>query len=146
MPGRRASGEGDDSGAASRVFGIATGLVLAYYGNVIPKRSACVNPVSDSAARRQRLLRFSGWAFTLAGLAYAAIWAFAPLGDALWAMLPVAAALVLVAMRLRVPAICKGVGHDAHGLSFDLRVPDRDRCWRPPRTRSRMWRATGTDR
>ena len=89
-----------DNSLVSRVFGVATGLVLAYYGNVIPKRSACVNPVSDSAARRQRLLRFSGWAFTLAGLAYAAIWAFAPLGDTLWAMLPLAAALVLVAMRI----------------------------------------------
>jgi hypothetical protein len=89
-----------DNSLVSRVFGIATGLVLAYYGNVIPKRSACVNPVSASAARRQRLLRFSGWAFTLAGLAYAAIWAFAPLGDTLWAMLPIAAALVLVAMRI----------------------------------------------
>jgi hypothetical protein len=89
-----------DNSVVSRVFGVATGLVLAYYGNAIPKRSACVNPVSDSAARRQRLLRFSGWAFTLAGLFYAAIWAFAPLGDTLWAMLPIAAALVLVAVRI----------------------------------------------
>jgi hypothetical protein len=91
--------EGDKS-LVVRIFGIATGLILAFYGNVIPKRSACVDPVSDSAARRQRLLRFSGWAFTLAGLAYAAIWAFAPLGDELWAMLPIAAALVLVAIRI----------------------------------------------
>ena len=89
-----------DNSVVSRVFGVATGLILAYYGNVIPKRSACVNPVSDSAARRQRVLRFSGWVFTLAGLAYAAIWAFAPLGDTLWAMVPIAAALVLVALRI----------------------------------------------
>jgi hypothetical protein len=88
-----------DGSPAVRIFGIATGLVLAYYGNVIPKRSGCVDPVSDGAARRQRLLRFSGWIFTLAGLAYAAIWALAPLGDAVWAMLPVAVALVVVAFR-----------------------------------------------
>jgi hypothetical protein len=88
-----------DNSLVSRVFGIVTGLILAYYGNVIPKRSACVDPVSAGAARRQRLLRFSGWTFTLAGLVYAAIWAFAPPGDTLWAMLPIAAALVLVAMR-----------------------------------------------
>ena len=88
-----------DGSPAVRIFGIATGLILAYYGNVIPKRSACVDPVSDSAARRQRLLRFSGWVFTLAGLACAATWALAPLGDASWAMLPVAAALLLVAIR-----------------------------------------------
>jgi hypothetical protein len=88
-----------DGSPAVRIFGVATGLVLAYYGNVIPKRSACVDPVSDSAARRQRLLRFSGWVFTLAGLFYAAIWALAPLGDASWAMLPIAAALVVVAIR-----------------------------------------------
>lgn len=88
-----------DGSPAVRIFGVATGLVLAYYGNVIPKRSGCVDPVSDSAARRQRLLRFSGWVFTLAGLFYAAIWALAPLGHASWAMVPIAAALVVVAIR-----------------------------------------------
>jgi uncharacterized membrane protein len=88
-----------DGSPAVRIFGVATGLVLAYYGNVIPKRSACVDPLSASAARRQRLLRFSGWVFTLAGLAYGAIWALAPLGDATWAMLPISAALIVVAIR-----------------------------------------------
>jgi len=88
-----------DGSPAVRIFGVVTGLVLAYYGNVIPKRSACVDPLSASAARRQRLLRFSGWVFTLAGVAYAAIWALAPMGDATWAMLPIAAALIVVAIR-----------------------------------------------
>lgn len=89
-----------DGSFAARAFGVATGLVLAYYGNVTPKRNACIDPASRSAARRQRQLRFTGWAFTLAGLACAAIWAFAPFGDGLWAMLPIVAALVLVAIRM----------------------------------------------
>jgi peptidoglycan/LPS O-acetylase OafA/YrhL len=98
----RASGlvpDGDDN-LAARAFGVATGLVLAYYSNVVPKRNACIDPASESAARKQRLLRFTGWAFMLAGLAYAAIWAFAPINDGLWAMIPVAAAMIVVAARV----------------------------------------------
>jgi hypothetical protein len=91
---------GDDGNVAARAFGVATGLVLAYCGNVIPKRNACFDPASESAARQQRLLRLAGWAFTLAGLAYALIWAFAPYDDALWAMLPIAAAVAMVAPRV----------------------------------------------
>ena len=90
---------GDES-IASRLFGIATGLVLAYYANAIPKRSLCVDPISVGAARRQRLLRFSGWALTLAGLASAGLWAFTPRPDAVWAVLPIGIAVLLVAMRL----------------------------------------------
>ena len=51
----------------------AIGLMVALYGNDIPKvvrtSSQCVRAVQ----------RFAGWAFVLAGLAYAAIWALAPL-------------------------------------------------------------------
>jgi hypothetical protein len=107
----RAKGFLDEGGhdLASRIFGIATGLVLAYYGNAVPKKSACVSPASPSAARRQRLVRFSGWAFTLAGLIYAAVWAFAPIGDTQWAMVPLAAAMLFVAVRyLRASTTASG--------------------------------------
>lgn len=49
---------------------IAIGLALAAYANFMPKRLA--------TGRRQTALRVSGWAFMLAGLADAALWAFAP--------------------------------------------------------------------
>jgi hypothetical protein len=48
------------------------GLVVAYYGNSIPK------VVAPSAYIRQ-VTRFAGWALVLTGLVYAAFWAFAPL-------------------------------------------------------------------
>jgi uncharacterized membrane protein len=85
---------------AARAFGVATGLVLAACGNVIPKRNACIDATSESAAARQHLLRFAGWAFTLAGLAYALIWAFAPYDHAHWAMAPIAAAVLVVVTRM----------------------------------------------
>lgn len=51
----------------------AIGLMVAFYGNDIPKvvksNSVCVRAVQ----------RFAGWAFVLSGLAYAGIWALVPL-------------------------------------------------------------------
>ena len=87
---------------APRLFGLVCGLVLAAYGNVIPRRLVRYEPDSGRPARRQAALRFAGWAFVLAGLTNAAIWAFAPTTDmALWSMAPIAAAVVLVALRCR---------------------------------------------
>ena len=55
---------------------IASGILVAFYGNAIPK---LVTTTSPSARAVQRV---AGWAITLAGLAYAAIWAFAPIDRA----------------------------------------------------------------
>ena len=58
-------------------------------------------PGSDRAARGQACLRFCAWVFVLAGLANAAIWAFAPLRQAaLWSMVPIIAAFLLVGARI----------------------------------------------
>ena len=85
---------------APRISGILCGLVLAAYGNVIPRRLVRYEPDSARPARRQAALRFAGWAFVLAGLANALIWAFAPsTGMALWSMVPIAAAVALVMLR-----------------------------------------------
>jgi len=84
----------------ARISGILSGLVLAFYGNVIPRRLVRYEPDSPQPARRQAALRFSGWAFVLAGLANALVWAFAPsTGMALWSMVPIAAAIALVTLR-----------------------------------------------
>jgi hypothetical protein len=59
-----------------RVTMALTGILLAVYGNLIPK--------SDSrlSARGESLQRVTGWATVISGLGYAAIWAFAPMGIA----------------------------------------------------------------
>jgi hypothetical protein len=95
-----------DPDLAPRISGILCGLVLACYGNFIPRRLVRYEPDSAQPARRQAALRFSGWAFVLAGLANALVWAFAPsTGMALWSMVPIIAAIALVTLRcLRLSA------------------------------------------
>jgi hypothetical protein len=60
----------------ARVTMVLTGILLAVYGNVIPKSD------SRSSARGESLQRVTGWATVISGLGYAAIWAFAPMGIA----------------------------------------------------------------
>jgi hypothetical protein len=52
---------------------VLTGILLAVYGNVIPKS------LSRLSARGESLQRVTGWATVLSGIGYAAIWAFAPI-------------------------------------------------------------------
>jgi uncharacterized membrane protein len=80
---------GDMSGRAAILL---AGLALAWFGNEIPK--AIIQSASARTARR-----FSGWAFTLAGLASAAGGALLPVDMAITAELAVtggALALVLI--------------------------------------------------
>ena len=70
----------DDPSPGIRLYGILCGVILAAYGNMIPKRLVRFDPGSDGAARRQSCLRFCGWVFALAGLPV--IWAFSPLESA----------------------------------------------------------------
>jgi hypothetical protein len=58
------------------------GLMLAGYANVMPKQLK--GPIRSTEAARRSLaaVRFGGWSFTLAGLGYAATWAFAPISVA----------------------------------------------------------------
>ena len=89
-----AAGDGDLS---SRLFGIAGGLILAAYGNVIPRQLERYDPAKCDPARWQRLQRRAAWAFVLAGLACAAIYALLPVrAAALWSIVPVGAAILLV--------------------------------------------------
>lgn len=91
----------DDESLALRLLGIGCGLVIVFYGNIVPKRTACFDPASPDAARRQKLQRYSGWVFVLAGLANTLIWVLAPIRQAaLWSMVPLAAGLALIALRI----------------------------------------------
>ncbi len=48
------------------------GLLIAYFGNSIPKK------VAPHAIAR-KAMRLSGWSMVLSGLVYAGLWAFAPI-------------------------------------------------------------------
>jgi hypothetical protein len=62
----------------ARSIQIAIGLMLAGYGNVIPK-SVSKYRGQKTSARVQSALRVGGWAFVLAGLAQTGLWIFAPI-------------------------------------------------------------------
>ena len=76
---------------ATRALEIVTGLGLAFYSNFIPKNVAQVR-----GKRGQSVVRFTGYAFTLAGLGMAAAWGVLPIPAATPATLAiVGSALVL---------------------------------------------------
>jgi hypothetical protein len=76
-----------------RTFQVLIGLVLAVYGNFLPKDAN--RAVAECVSRYPWLLRFGGWSFTLAGIAYAALWAFAPFSVADRLAMPIVAAATL---------------------------------------------------
>lgn len=96
----RAAGliDGANSDLGLRLAGVASGLIIAGFGNVIPKRLVRFDPADP--ARKLALQRFTGWVIVLAGLANALIWALAPMDRAaLWSMVPLLGALALVIVR-----------------------------------------------
>jgi hypothetical protein len=72
------------------VIGI-NGLMIAWYGNRIPKRFA------PNACTRQAQ-RVAGWSQVLSGLTYAGLWAFAPMDVAIWAGMAVVAMGILTSL------------------------------------------------
>jgi hypothetical protein len=80
---------------AKRAIQVLIGLGLAAYANIMPKQLGPGRSSPQAEARAQAVLRFGGWSLTLAGLAYALLWAFAPLPVAdIVATATVASALV----------------------------------------------------
>jgi 4-hydroxybenzoate polyprenyltransferase len=74
---------------------VLTGLMLAFFGNVIPKNLPRFR--GSESGRVQSLRRTCGWLMTLAGLGYAAVWAAVPYGAAaVWSMIVVGSAVVAV--------------------------------------------------
>ncbi|HWQ86296.1 hypothetical protein [Brevundimonas sp.] len=72
------------------------GLGLAAWANFMPKQLGRPRKSAGAETRSQAALRVAGWSMTLAGLAYAGFWAFAPLPFAdTVSMVPVAVAMVL---------------------------------------------------
>jgi hypothetical protein len=65
-----------------RVMQVVFGLTLAVYANTIPKQIGPARGSPQAQSRNLTALRVGGWCFTLSGLAYAGLWAFAPVGVA----------------------------------------------------------------
>jgi len=60
-----------DADVPLRVMAL-NGLLIAYYGNNIPKKAA-----PHAVARKA--MRVSGWSMAVSGLVYTGLWAFAPI-------------------------------------------------------------------
>ena len=90
-----------DADTVTRVIAL-NGLMVALYGNRMPKSF-----VPDAQARR--IARVGGWSMVLSGLAYAGLWAFAPLD---------------VAVIAGCGAIIAGIAITfAYGLSLRAKTP-----------------------
>jgi len=82
--------------AAKRTMQVIIGLTLAAYANMMPKDVGRWQASAVAVARAQSALRVGGWSMTLAGLAHAGLWAFAPLQVANVAgMIAVASAMLV---------------------------------------------------
>jgi len=66
------------SDGRTRGIEIVIGLALALFANFMPKMLSKTEHSPQGARRMQSALRVGGWLFTLAGLGYAALAAFAP--------------------------------------------------------------------
>lgn len=78
-----------DGDTVTRVVIGANGLMIAWWGNRMPKAF-----VPSDCARRAR--RVAGWSLFVSGLVYAGLWAFAPMKVATWGgTLAIAAGIVL---------------------------------------------------
>jgi hypothetical protein len=82
---------------AERGFEVIIGLGFAAYANFIPKTVPGLKLSPDRAARVQGAQRLNSLLFFLAGLAFAAIWAFAPKALAAPASMAVMGGAVAVA-------------------------------------------------
>jgi hypothetical protein len=81
-----------DGETVTRGVMVLIGLSLAFYGNTMPKMLDAPPRSVREATAAQSVLRVGGWAMTLSGLAFAALWAFAPRGGAEIASVAIVAA------------------------------------------------------
>ena len=84
-----------DAGSSKSGLQVMLGLIVAYYGNIAPKKLGRLRG-GDTDRRLQRAARIGGWAFTLAGLTYAALALLEPSQTVRFASIAVIAAALLV--------------------------------------------------
>lgn len=83
---------------ATRAVQVVIGLGLAAYANVMPKQLGGPRRSAEAESRAQAAQRVGGWSITLAGLAHAGLWAFAPLSFASPASMVVVGGAVIVTL------------------------------------------------
>lgn len=84
--------------AARRTMQVMIGLILAAYANLMPKEIGHGRASARAVSRSQSALRVGGWSLTLAGLAYAGLWAFASIAFADVASMVIVATATVVTM------------------------------------------------
>lgn len=96
---------------ARRTLQILIGLGLAAYANLLPKQIGRARNSPQAEAAAQAALRVGGWSMTLAGLAYAGLWAFAPLAFADTASVTLVAAALVATLGYAFwsSTACRGV-------------------------------------
>jgi hypothetical protein len=97
---------------AKRSMQVIIGLWLAVQGNFMPK-SIRGSRSLEAGRRVQAALRVGGYAFTLAGLAYAGVWAIAPLQSADSASIIIVASAMLLTMGYAGRAVLACLRKDA---------------------------------
>lgn len=112
---RMAEGNGViDADTARRGVQVGIGLILAGFANRMPKQIRRWRGTAADA-REQRALRVGGWSLTLAGLAHAGLWAFAPLAvaDTLAMLVVATATLITLGHALWAMVLCRASRADA---------------------------------
>jgi len=80
---------------------VLMGLMIAFYGNAIPKTLLRFREGKVEGGRTQSLRRTIGWLLTVGGLGFAAVWASAPLSKAAgWSMAVIGTAIGLIVVSI----------------------------------------------
>jgi hypothetical protein len=80
---------------------VLMGLMIAFYGNAIPKTLLRFREGKAEGGRTQSLRRTIGWLLTVGGLGFAAVWASAPLSKAAgWSMAVIGTAIGLIVVSI----------------------------------------------
>lgn len=86
---------------ARRTMGVLMGAVVVVYANAVPKVLSPLTLMHCDPLTEQSLRRFAGWSLAFGGLAYATMWAIAPLKNAsVLAAWFLGATVLLVIVRL----------------------------------------------
>ena len=83
---------------------ITIGLVMTAYANVAPKTAVPASVPIEAQAAVQAARRVAGWCLTLGGVAWIALWLFAPREVAQWASVAVVMAGLAVTIAFGVRA------------------------------------------
>jgi len=89
-----------DASMSDRINSAIIGLIMVIIGNSLPKTLESTDQQKCTYSTEQKLKRFAGWTFVIAGLGYSLIWMFAPIAIAgELAMYVMGLGVALIAMK-----------------------------------------------